>query len=93
MAGGRIRRNDRTMFRTMEENPGGVLLNIDSGEYRQLNSTGALIWSLLEKEPTRAELLDKLGSRITDSPPEMGHELDRFLDALEERNLISVEDE
>lgn len=92
MPEGRIRRNDRIVFQAMEESAGGVLLNLDSGEYRHLNSTGALIWSLLETQPTRAQLLTELGSRITDPPPDMEQELDAFLSSLEERELVTVEE-
>jgi hypothetical protein len=87
MAEASIRQSDRTVFRSMEEDAGGVLLHLDSGEYRQLNATGALIWSLLETGPSRSELLKQLRERITDPPAEMEVEVDTFLQALEERKL------
>jgi hypothetical protein len=90
MAVGRIEPNDRTVFRAMEQGAGGVLLHLDSGEYRQLNQTGALIWSLLEKHPTRAELLEELRTRIEEPPATLEQEVDVFLKALADRELVTV---
>jgi hypothetical protein len=91
MAESRIQRSDRTTFRKMEEGSGGVLLHLDSGEYRQLNETGALIWSLLEPGPSRQELLAALRAQIQDPPADMEAEVDAFLTALRERGLIDFE--
>lgn len=91
MSESRIRPNDRTTFRKMEEGSGGVLLHLDSGEYRQLNETGALIWSLLEPQPSREELLEALRAQIQDPPPQLDDEVDAFLAALRDRNLIDFE--
>jgi hypothetical protein len=87
MSDGRIHINERVVFRSLEGS-GGVLLNLDSGEYRQLNLMGATIWALLEAAPSRDELLAELQVRIQDPPPHMAAEVDRFLAALEERKLI-----
>jgi hypothetical protein len=87
MSHDRIHINERVVFRSLEGS-GGVLLNLDSGEYRQLNMMGATIWTLLEAAPSRDELVAQLLERIQDPPPHMAAEVDRFLAALEERRLI-----
>jgi hypothetical protein len=91
MGESRIKRNDRTTFRKMEEGSGGVLLHLDSGEYRQLNETGALIWSLLEPQPSRQELVAAVRAQIQDPPANMEAEVDAFLTALRDRGLIDFE--
>jgi hypothetical protein len=91
MTEGKIRRSERTTFRKMEEGNGGVLLHLDSGEYRQLNETGALIWSLLEHDPSRPELMAQLRERIEDPPPNLAEEVETFLAALQQRGLIEVD--
>ena len=91
MTNGRIRIRERVVFRPMEGS-GGVLLDLDSGEYRQLNLMGATIWALLQDAPSREELLSQLRDRIEDAPDYMAEEVDRFLDALQERNLIGFDD-
>ena len=45
----RIRRNPDVVFRPLEEEQGGVLLHLQSGEYHGLNELGSLIWGLIEK--------------------------------------------
>jgi hypothetical protein len=83
-----IRTRDRVIFRKLEA--GGVLLDLDSGEYRQLNSIGALIWSLLESSPTRQELLDRLRVAVPQPPSTMEAEVDAFLGDLESRGLLEI---
>ena len=85
----RIRISDRVVFRPLQDS-GGILLDLDSGEYRQLNSMGATIWALLEQEPSRDELLRELRARIKNPPSHMEEEVERFLTALEERRLIGL---
>ena len=85
-----IRRNARAIFRRLEPGAGGVLLDLESGEYRHLNEIGALIWESLESHPNRTALLAELRRAITNAPPSIEAEVDAFLDALVERGLIEV---
>jgi hypothetical protein len=77
----------------MEEGAGGVLLHLDTGEYRQLNQVGATVWSLLEDEPSRDELVAALHDRFGNAPPQMEQEVDAFLAALEERQPVQAASE
>lgn len=88
MADEAIRRNERAVFRRLETGAGGVLLHLDSGAYRHLNETGALIWGLLESGPSRSELLAGIRAVVTDPPPNLESEVDAFLLSLEERGLV-----
>lgn len=92
MSNRRLRPNDRIVFREMGEDAGGVLLNLESGEYRQLNTTGAAIWSLLSEGPTRDELVAKLRSRVENPPATIEAEVDSFIASLAERGLIAEEE-
>ena len=85
-----IRRNSRAIFRRLEPGGGGVLLDLESSEYRHLNEIGALIWESLESHPTRAALLAELRRAITNAPASIETEVDAFLNALLERGLIEV---
>ena len=87
-----IRRNPRTVFRRLEDGAGGVLLHLDSGAYRHVNETGALIWGLLERDPTREELLAEIRAVVNDPPPTLDTEVGTFLAALQERSLIEIDD-
>jgi hypothetical protein len=86
----RFRRNDRVVFRRLDEGSGAVLLHLETAAYRHLNEVGALIWTLLEGEPTRDELVEAIRLHITDPPDRMSAELDVFLEALRERGLIEM---
>jgi len=90
MQDGPLAHNKRTIFRKMEDGAGGVLLHLDSGEYRRLNEMGAMIWSLLEEGPTREELIAELRNRVEDPPADLPDQVDVFLAALSERGLLDV---
>lgn len=90
MRDGHLAQDKRTVFRKMEEGAGGVLLHLDSGEYRRLNEMGAMIWHLLEDEPTRDELITALRSRVEDPPADMSDQVDVFITSLRERGLLEV---
>jgi hypothetical protein len=76
----------------LEPGAGGVLLHLDSGAYRHVNETGALIWGLLEDDPTRSELLSRVRAEVKNPPPSLDSEVGAFLAALEERSLIEIGD-
>jgi hypothetical protein len=88
MAEGGIRRSARIVFRRLEAGAGGVLLHLDSGEYRHVNETGALLWNLLETSSTLDELLVAVRSVVANPPANLDEEVTNFLEALEERGLI-----
>lgn len=88
MAEAGIRRSARIVFRRLEAGAGGVLLHLDSGEYRHVNETGALIWNLLEASPTLDELLVAVRGVVSNAPANLDEEVTRFLEALQERGMI-----
>jgi len=85
---GRLRRNERVVFRHLEAGAGGVLLELETGAYRRVNEIGALIWTLLEPSPTWAELMDAIRSRVPTAPPTMEAEVAAFVAGLVERGLV-----
>lgn len=86
-----IRRNERAVFRPLEEGSGGVLLDLDTGEYRRLNTTGALIWELIADGVTRDDVVAGIRDRVEQPPADLEGQVDAFLAALAERGLISVD--
>jgi hypothetical protein len=85
-----IRRADNAAYQKIEQE-GGVLLHLDTGAYHQVNDVGALIWELLATSPSRAELLAELRKRIDNPPDHLAEDVDEFLRALHQRNLVIVE--
>ena len=83
-----IRRSPRIVFRRLEAGAGGVLLHLDSGDYRHVNETGALIWTLLEASPSLDELLIAIRGVVPNPPADLGEEVQSFLGSLESRGLV-----
>jgi PqqD family protein of HPr-rel-A system len=81
-------RKPRVTYRDLDE--GGVLLDLESGAYHGLNSTGAAIWKLLEDEPTLAELLEAFASRVDEPPPDVEDRVTRFLEGMRDLGLVVV---
>ena len=86
----RIRRNPDVVFRQLEEEQGGVLLHLESGEYHGLNDLGSLIWRLIENETTFANVVAGVRAETEDAPAEAEQEVSDFLDDLNRRNLVEL---
>jgi hypothetical protein len=80
-----LRRNPDVVFRQIEG--GGVLLNIKSGAYHEINSTAREIWEALETPSTESEVLQQLVERFGDVP-ELDSDISEFIGMLTERNLV-----
>jgi PqqD family protein of HPr-rel-A system len=84
----KLSRRARVAYRDLEE--GGVLLDLESGAYHGVNSTGAAIWKLLEGEPTMRELVERFAASVDDAPAELEEHLTRFLEEIREQGLLTV---
>jgi hypothetical protein len=80
--------DERAVFRPLDD--GGVILNVESGDYFQVNSSGRLIWETLAGGAQRQELVDKLALDFQLSHEQASADVDSFLGQLEERSLINV---
>jgi hypothetical protein len=85
----KIRRNDEVVYRDLTAGEGAVLLHVESGAYHGLNEIGSLIWSLIDGERTRGDIVRELRARIDDPPSGIERDVDGFLDDLRQRNLIN----
>lgn len=85
--GTRLIRSERAIFREIGGTMDGVLLDLDSGEYRRVNHVGSLVWHLLAESPTREDLTARLRDYVNDPPPSLETEVDAFLEGLVERRL------
>jgi hypothetical protein len=84
----RVKKSDRVAFR--ETRTGGVLLHLDSGQYHQVNEIGGLIWSLADGR-TVEEIAAGVRSRVEDPPPDLGEDVQAFVNDLTERDLLVLE--
>lgn len=65
-----------------------VLLHLESGEYHELNPTGAVIWDLLDGERTASEIAAELQQRVDDPPQDLDGVVEHYLDELRRRDLL-----
>ncbi len=76
------------VFRQVQEGLG--LLQLATGSFYRLNTTGALIWESMEGSPTRSQLLAEVTRQLASSPSNVAEQLDAFLSAMSELELIEV---
>lgn len=83
-----VRRSAELVYRELPEGAG--LMHLGSGAFYELNTTGALIWELIEGGVTFDELVSSLESSIDEPPAGLAEEVRGFLDDLVERKLVEV---
>jgi hypothetical protein len=88
-----VRRSERAVFRELAGNEGGVLLHLDTGAYHGLNPTGTLIWNLIGDGSTFGDLVEGLGSQLTDTPADLEANIEVFVQDLLERDLLTLSPE
>jgi hypothetical protein len=86
----RIRRNPDVVFRSLEDEQGGVLLHLESGEYHGLNDLGSLIWRLIENESSFADVVAGVRAQTEDAPDGVDQDVANFLDDLNRRDLVQL---
>ena len=86
-----IRRNPRAEFRSLGEEEGGVVLHLDTAAYHGLNGVGVVVWGLLDGI-TFGDLMTKLRQEFDDAPETLDQDIDRFIGALAERDLVIIGD-
>jgi len=89
MEGGiKITRNEEVVYRDLAAGEGAVLLHVGSGAYHGLNGTGSLVWSLIDGDRTRDDIVREVRACFEDPPSGIDRDVDGFLDELRRRNLI-----
>lgn len=73
-----------TAFETGE----GVLVDLDTKKYFQLNETALLVWECLEKGQSYEEIVTKMTSLYEVSPDQAARSLERLLNNLRAYKLI-----
>jgi hypothetical protein len=86
----RIRRNPDVVYRSLEDERGGVLLHMQSGEYHGLNELGSLIWGLIENETRFTDLVDGVRAETEDAPASVDEDVSRFVEDLSARDLVRL---
>ena len=85
---GTIRSGESVVYAELEDE--AVLLNVASGIYYGLDSTGAFIWQLLAEGCGKDELVARLGEEFDADVEQLRRDVDEFLRALESKGLLSI---
>jgi hypothetical protein len=86
-----IRRNPRAEFRSLGEEEGGVVLHLDTAAYHGLNGVGVVVWGFLDGV-TFGDLIVRVRQEFEDAPENLDQDIERFIDALAERDLVIIGD-
>jgi hypothetical protein len=84
----KVQRTERATSRRLE-NGSSVLLHLDTALYFGLNEVGAAIWDLADGR-TVAEVVEGLRAQLDDPPEDLIVDVVEFLEALEERLLVTL---
>jgi hypothetical protein len=66
-----------------------LALDVRAELYLELNRSGALLWELLARGTTRAELVDRLAREYDLAPERAASDVDRLLAELSARDLLA----
>lgn len=69
---------------------GGVLLDLETGAYFQLNGVGTLVWELLDGTRDVATVAAEVARSVEGAPSSLEDEVLAFCAALAERDLVEV---
>lgn len=83
-----LRPNPRAVFRKLVEGSGGVVLHLDTAAYFGLNEVGSAVWGCIEVGRTIDEVLDDVRERFDEPPETLRTDVEEFLLALRERDLV-----
>lgn len=84
----KIEKNKDMIFREDEEG-GGALFNVESGDIFDLNATGVDIWNLLDEHEFE-EVLSILQENYEADADQLRQDTVEFMKELEERNIVKI---
>ena len=65
-----------------------IILNIENGQYYELNSTSTLIWNLLGEQKTISEIIDIISKKYNCQDEDIAKSVTKFLNSCFELNFI-----
>ncbi len=80
--------NPSAALRRLES--GGAILNVESGVYFQVNTSGRFIWETLTDGVERFDLIEAMAINFDISSDRAAADVDAFLIDLDERSLVMI---
>ena len=88
MASTAIRASSAAVFRPLES--GGVVLNVETGDYYELNGTGRFLWERVQEGADPDAMASALGNHYGIDPTTAEADVGSFLDDLRKRRLVEA---
>lgn len=85
----RLQIPEGVVFEILEDQT--VVLDLKGGKYFALNRTGTRVWELIQLFHDRAEIEAILVEEFAQEPAVIQRDLDKLIEGLQERGLLSVE--
>ena len=84
-----VSRNDAIVFTDLDDTI--VMMDVDEGQYYELDQVGAYIWTLLETSRTAADLCDALDAKFDVDPDTCRRDTLEFLQTASSMRIVHVE--
>jgi hypothetical protein len=78
-------------LRTIVNQDGAAVLNMERGTISTLNTTGGYIWQALERGESEEEIVDGLARETGESPDVIRQDVNDFIAALHEQRILGAE--
>ena len=85
----RVSRNEAIVFTDLDDTI--VMMDVDEGQYYELDPIGARVWNLLETGRSVADLCDVLASEFDVDPDTCRHDTLQFLEEANAMRIVQVE--
>lgn len=83
-----VRANAGAVYHDLAE--GGVLLDVESGEYFSVNGTAREVWKLIDGDKPVADLVAGLAELTGEQADRISADVHRFVAAMIERGLLEL---
>ena len=85
----RVSRNEAIVFTDLDDTI--VMMDVDEGQYYELDPVGARIWTLLETDRSAADLCDALAAEFSVSPDTCYRDTLVFLQSASALRIVHVQ--
>ena len=85
----RVSRNEAIVFTDLDDTI--VMMDVDEGQYYELDPVGARIWTLLETDRSAADLCDALAAEFDVDPDTCHRDTLEFLQSASDLRIVYVQ--
>ncbi|MBV9079837.1 MAG: PqqD family protein [Elusimicrobia bacterium] len=83
-----LRRPPDVVWRQIDEY--GVLLNVTTGDYCEVNELGLFVWRQLDDELSLDEIARRVAAAFESAPADVASDVEEFARGLEKRRMLVI---